>query len=100
MYASVVFGYILITIFLNAYEYTSNRKKLSEISENNDNKILVKRKNEKENEMILLNVKQLVIGDIVELKINEPIPCDLLLLSGNVLVNEALLTGESVPINK
>lgn len=49
---------------------------------------------------LYLNVKQLVIGDIVELKANQIIPCDFLILKGSCLVNEALLNGESVPILK
>ena len=44
---------------------------------------------------------QLVPGDIVGLsRSGDPdkaVPCDVLLLSGGLVVNEALLTGESVP---
>lgn len=42
---------------------------------------------------------QLLPGDIVALtrKADVSFPCDALLLQGNVLVNEAMLTGESVP---
>eukprot|EP00401_Gymnodinium_catenatum_P001329 CAMPEP_0117554754 /NCGR_PEP_ID=MMETSP0784-20121206/50919_1 /TAXON_ID=39447 /ORGANISM="" /LENGTH=1002 /DNA_ID=CAMNT_0005351933 /DNA_START=110 /DNA_END=3117 /DNA_ORIENTATION=+ len=41
----------------------------------------------------------LVPGDIIGLsrRADISIPCDVLLLQGNVLVNEAMLTGESVP---
>ncbi|CAJ0583794.1 unnamed protein product, partial [Mesorhabditis spiculigera] len=44
---------------------------------------------------------QLVPGDIVLLP-NHPVtlPCDLLLLNGSVILNEAMLTGESVPVTK
>mmetsp|Transcript_126796 Transcript_126796/g.370660 ORF Transcript_126796/g.370660 Transcript_126796/m.370660 type:complete len:1214 (-) Transcript_126796:94-3735(-) len=42
---------------------------------------------------------QLLPGDVVALvrKADVSFPCDVLLLQGNVLVNEAMLTGESVP---
>ena len=44
---------------------------------------------------------ELVPGDIFELPPdNTAIPCDCILLSGSVIVNEAMLTGESTPIIK
>jgi cation-transporting ATPase 13A3/4/5 len=44
----------------------------------------------------------LVPGDIVNLSSSELalMPADLLLLSGDAIVNESMLTGESVPISK
>lgn len=44
--------------------------------------------------------QQLVPGDLVALKRTEGdlvVPCDVLILAGSCVVNEALLTGESVP---
>ena len=44
---------------------------------------------------------ELVPGDVFELPPdNTAIPCDCILLSGSVIVNEAMLTGESTPIIK
>jgi len=45
---------------------------------------------------------ELVIGDIVNL-ISPPlgfVPADLFLLTGDTIVNESMLTGESVPVSK
>jgi cation-transporting ATPase 13A3/4/5 len=42
----------------------------------------------------------LVPGDIVEIPENKTIPCDIILLSGQCIVNEAMLTGESIPVIK
>lgn len=43
---------------------------------------------------------ELVPGDIVKVTANAIIPADLILTSGKCIVNEALLTGESVPLTK
>lgn len=60
-----------------------------------------------------LNSEQLVPGDIVDLaamygadaanpghRLIEALPCDVVLLEGDCIVNEAMLTGESVPVVK
>lgn len=45
---------------------------------------------------------QLVPGDIVDLSTSQlsVVPSDLFLLSGDAIVNESMLTGESVPVSK
>ena len=42
----------------------------------------------------------LVPGDIIEIPENCSMPCDLALLSGTCIVNESMLTGESIPVIK
>jgi cation-transporting P-type ATPase 13A2 len=41
-----------------------------------------------------------VPGDVMEIPENCAIPCDICLLSGSCIVNEAMLTGESIPVIK
>jgi predicted P-type ATPase len=43
---------------------------------------------------------ELVPGDHIVLRANTSLPCDCVLLSGRVSVDESMLTGESVPVNK
>jgi predicted P-type ATPase len=43
---------------------------------------------------------ELVPGDVVEVEENMDLPCDGVLVSGECLVSEAMLTGESVPVAK
>lgn len=42
----------------------------------------------------------LVPGDIIEIPSNCLAPCDLILLTGTCVMNESMLTGESVPAIK
>ena len=39
-------------------------------------------------------------GDIVEVPKGIVLPCDMILLSGTAIINEAMLTGESIPVMK
>ena len=42
----------------------------------------------------------LVIGDLIEIPQQSILPCDIILLNGSCIVNESILTGESIPIIK
>lgn len=50
----------------------------------------------------LIEVKsnELVPGDIVKVPEGLVLPCDMILLTGTCIVNEAILTGESIPVIK
>ena len=39
-------------------------------------------------------------GDVIEVPSKTILPCDLILLTGIAIVNESMLTGESVPVIK
>ena len=47
-----------------------------------------------------IDSKELVPGDVIILPQNSNLPCDLILLTGTAIVNEAMLTGESIPVLK
>lgn len=49
---------------------------------------------------LMLTPDDLVLDDIIILENGDQIPADAIILSGNVEVNESLLTGESVPVKK
>ncbi|KAI0244014.1 hypothetical protein L0F63_003763, partial [Massospora cicadina] len=43
---------------------------------------------------------ELVPGDVFRVEVGRPVPCDAVLLSGEVIVNESMLTGEAMPVRK
>lgn len=48
----------------------------------------------------ILSSFNLVPGDVIEIPENEIMPCDIILLNGTCIMNESMLTGESIPIVK
>ena len=42
----------------------------------------------------------MVPGDLIEVPEDSIMPCDLILLNGSSIMNESMLTGESVPVIK
>ncbi len=48
----------------------------------------------------MIDSKDLVPGDVIVVPENASLPCDLILLTGSAIVNEAMLTGESIPVLK
>ena len=47
-----------------------------------------------------VNLENLVLDDVIMLSIGDQIPTDCILISGYAEANEALLTGESIPVKK
>ena len=47
-----------------------------------------------------MDSSRLVPGDVIEIPENCLMPCDLALLTGSCIVNESMLTGESIPVIK
>lgn len=55
----------------------------------------------KDNQYQEIMSDDLVPGDIIEIpKTGFTMPCDAVLINGNCIVNESMLTGESVPVTK
>ena len=53
-----------------------------------------------ENELASTDSTTLVPGDVIEIPQGSVMPCDLVLLTGQVIMNESMLTGESTPVIK
>ena len=66
----------------------------------NDNIVAETRNNESQTREVLVAAKQLIQGDLVIIKPGEVVPADGVILSGLSQLNEAMLSGEQVPISK
>lgn len=52
------------------------------------------------NEIIEVNIEELEEGDTILIKPGEKVPVDGIIIEGNSTINEAMLTGESIPVEK
>lgn len=50
--------------------------------------------------LVLLDTTDLIPGDVIQIENQQRISCDCILIEGRCTVNEAVLSGESIPINK
>ena len=62
--------------------------------------MVVYRRVNNETTKISISSEELVPGDMFEVKQSEQLPCDAILIEGQCLIDEAALTGESVPMHK
>lgn len=48
----------------------------------------------------IISSVDLVPGDLIDIQDLHTVPCDALVISGDCILNESMLTGESVPVSK
>jgi len=54
----------------------------------------------KENKEVLVAIEEVVVGDILFVKPGEKIPVDGIIIEGITSIDESMLTGESIPVEK
>ncbi|CAK89910.1 unnamed protein product (macronuclear) [Paramecium tetraurelia] len=94
-YATVILITSLISIFITLYEQRKSFYRLQQLSKFNIPVQILDEGQVKEIESI-----SLVPGDRLFIKDGMIMPCDAILLNGQVIFNEAMLTGESIPVLK
>lgn len=95
-YATVILVTTILSLGFSVYETRQNLQNIQRMAKYSTEISVIRERKVKE-----ISSKDLVPGDlfiIPEAKIT--VPCDAILLSGSVILNEALLTGESTPIVK
>ena len=75
-----------------------SQKKIQELAHLDINVQVFRKQNHSISETI--STKYLVPGDLFALDNNMKVPCDVLLMSGEAIINESMLTGEATPIPK
>ncbi|KAF2071068.1 hypothetical protein CYY_007622 [Polysphondylium violaceum] len=94
-YAIAIFLIATISATLNLVEIRSNLLSLKKISYFSCMVDVLR-----DGQVQELESKDLVPGDIIQLRQNFTMPCDVILLTGQAILNESMLTGESIPVTK
>lgn len=96
-YKNLLFlGVVFCNTFISTIQEIRSKKIIDKLSLLNETKSTVIRNNQEEK----INIHEIVLGDIIKLNPGNQIPVDCKILQGEILVNEALITGESEPITK
>ena len=100
-YASLILVLTIFDLFEQTFTTLSNLKSIRKMARYSIKIKIYKKIRNNEIKIIEEESANLVPGDIFELPEGEcALPCDCILLSGSVIINEAMLTGESTPIIK
>ncbi|XP_073531176.1 probable cation-transporting ATPase 13A4 [Phyllobates terribilis] len=98
-YSIAVIIMTFISIVFTVHDLRKESVKLHNLVEsNNSMKVTIRQKN---GECKEVESRYLVPGDVIVLTGKKLfLPCDTILISGGCIVNESMLTGESVPVSK
>uniref|UniRef100_A0A8C4XU67 Cation-transporting ATPase n=1 Tax=Falco tinnunculus TaxID=100819 RepID=A0A8C4XU67_FALTI len=98
-YATAIIIMSLLSIFLTVYDLRQQSVKLHRLVESHNNIMVTVCRNKEGFQE--LESHHLVPGDMLVLKEGKTLlPCDAILISGQCVVNESMLTGESTPVTK
>ncbi|EAR86806.2 E1-E2 ATPase family protein (macronuclear) [Tetrahymena thermophila SB210] len=103
-FSIIIFSVSLSITILNYILMRISLKKIQQMAHYSENATLLRKDVEsslRESIRIVQVVsKDIVVGDIIILQDKQILPCDCVLISGEALLNEVSLTGESLPIPK
>ncbi|CAF0715730.1 unnamed protein product [Brachionus calyciflorus] len=101
-YASCIVFLSAISIVYSLYSIRQNERALRDIIHHSGTVTVFRRDPMSRQKYIEEEIpsEDIVPGDIIAIKNMSIMQCDAVLLNGNVIVNESMLTGESVPVTK
>lgn len=94
--ASITSVIVIFNILIAIYQEITSKEKLEKLNLSNTNTYKVTRVGVQ----LLLLQDKIVVKDIIDMGIGQQVPCDSVVVSGRVMVDEAFLTGESELIEK
>ncbi len=96
MYTYCLIGISLFSIIVTLYQSIKNNNEIRKMTKY-ECPVELRIAN---NNFVTISSIDLVPGDVIKVPSNVLLPCDFILLSGSVIMNEAILTGESIPVMK
>ena len=93
-------GMILTLISFGKYLESQSKKKTTEAIEKLMNLMPSTAVVLKDDKEVVVDIKDVCIGDIVVVKSGESIPVDGIIIKGQTSIDESMITGESLPVDK
>ncbi len=96
-YKNMLFiGTVILNIIISTVQEIRAKKIVDKLSLISQSKVVAIRNKEK----VELNREEIVLDDIVELKVGTQVVCDSIVQEGTCIVNESFITGEATPVEK
>ncbi|KAM9989578.1 hypothetical protein ACTFIY_005636 [Dictyostelium cf. discoideum] len=95
VYAGAILFIAMVTAIFTLRETRNNLLRLNEIATYRCDVTVLR-----DGKLQVVSSETLVPGDIIEIQKSLVLPCDFCLLTGTVILNESMLTGESIPVTK
>ena len=93
-YKNLLFmGVVICNTLISTIQEIRSKLTIDKLSLLNEQEAVVIRDSKEEK----IDINDIVLGDIIKLSLGNQIVCDSKIISGEILVNEALITGESQP---
>ena len=96
-YKNLLFlGVVFCNTFISTVQEIRSKRTIDKLSLLNESKATVIREGVEKQ----IGIHDIVLGDIIKLRAGNQIVCDSQIISGEILVNESLITGESESVTK
>ncbi|CAF0758520.1 unnamed protein product [Rotaria sp. Silwood1] len=100
-YASCIVFITVVSVIITLREVRKNERALRDtVHQSEVTTVVIYNPETNEEEQRDIISEDIVPGDVIVIRSSTTMQCDAALLNGNVIVNESMLTGESIPVTK